>query len=342
MKVKCPKCRLRYDVPTPKGITEVQCYCPRCGTPFTYSINNEEVDWDEELKQHAVDNEVEDNTVSVEDNAVSTEQKEVIAEDDKKDNSVEKQQGSDTEPKKPSIEPKKPENERKEQTEEQVQASELQVTQASEQQIANDSETKEETSSSNHPNDSTVRELYQKRMLAVRDPLSVLERHTHHSKRRVYMFILGIMAMIVFVGLFAKGVDMVIGHFADNDEAISEKLAIDSTLSKKDSTKVAENNKKEKKEKRGKNKKHEAEPQWLQGEWHLDYNKGYILMYIKGNKITVTDGHHTNKGTIHCKGNKMICKYSDGRTFDYNLDKKHHLILVQDGMAMKKVSGIMN
>lgn len=42
MKVKCPKCRFRFDTPTTPGMTEVQCNCPRCGTPFTYSIDSEE------------------------------------------------------------------------------------------------------------------------------------------------------------------------------------------------------------------------------------------------------------------------------------------------------------
>jgi hypothetical protein len=38
MIVKCPKCRFRFDVSASPGMTEVQCNCPRCGTPFTYSL----------------------------------------------------------------------------------------------------------------------------------------------------------------------------------------------------------------------------------------------------------------------------------------------------------------
>lgn len=41
MKVKCPKCRLKFDVYAAPGISEVQCNCPRCGTPFTYNAANE-------------------------------------------------------------------------------------------------------------------------------------------------------------------------------------------------------------------------------------------------------------------------------------------------------------
>lgn len=38
IKVKCPKCRLTFEVEALPGITEVACNCPRCGTPFTTQI----------------------------------------------------------------------------------------------------------------------------------------------------------------------------------------------------------------------------------------------------------------------------------------------------------------
>lgn len=40
MNVKCPKCRFRFDVPASPGMTELQCNCPRCGTPFTYNVED--------------------------------------------------------------------------------------------------------------------------------------------------------------------------------------------------------------------------------------------------------------------------------------------------------------
>lgn len=39
MNVKCPKCRYRFDAPASPGMTELQCNCPRCGTPFTFDIS---------------------------------------------------------------------------------------------------------------------------------------------------------------------------------------------------------------------------------------------------------------------------------------------------------------
>lgn len=41
MKVKCPKCRLRFEVPITHGVKELSCVCERCGTPFTYEILEE-------------------------------------------------------------------------------------------------------------------------------------------------------------------------------------------------------------------------------------------------------------------------------------------------------------
>lgn len=32
----------------------------------------------------------------------------------------------------------------------------------------------------------------------------------------------------------------------------------------------------------------------------------------------------------------LICKYVDGRTFRYNLNRKRHVIVIQDGMEMTK------
>ena len=43
MEVKCPKCRFRYDTPVGAGITEIACVCPRCGTPFTHTISEEDL-----------------------------------------------------------------------------------------------------------------------------------------------------------------------------------------------------------------------------------------------------------------------------------------------------------
>lgn len=36
MEAKCPKCRYKFNVEVPNGITEISCVCPRCGTPFIF------------------------------------------------------------------------------------------------------------------------------------------------------------------------------------------------------------------------------------------------------------------------------------------------------------------
>lgn len=54
MLVKCPKCRYRFETVANEGLTELQCVCPRCGTPFTYRIETEE----ENTEDHATYNNV--------------------------------------------------------------------------------------------------------------------------------------------------------------------------------------------------------------------------------------------------------------------------------------------
>lgn len=41
MEVKCPKCRLKYTIDIPLGLSEIACACPRCGTPFTHVVESD-------------------------------------------------------------------------------------------------------------------------------------------------------------------------------------------------------------------------------------------------------------------------------------------------------------
>lgn len=38
MLVKCPKCRLQFEMPVSPGTKELSCVCERCGTPFAYEV----------------------------------------------------------------------------------------------------------------------------------------------------------------------------------------------------------------------------------------------------------------------------------------------------------------
>lgn len=40
--VKCPKCRLVFDVEAPAGAMTIDCVCPRCGMPFEHTLRKEE------------------------------------------------------------------------------------------------------------------------------------------------------------------------------------------------------------------------------------------------------------------------------------------------------------
>lgn len=38
MKVKCPKCRLLFEMPIAPGVKELSCVCERCGSPFLFQV----------------------------------------------------------------------------------------------------------------------------------------------------------------------------------------------------------------------------------------------------------------------------------------------------------------
>jgi len=57
MEVKCPKCRYRFDTPAEAGVTELACVCPRCGTPFAYTVPEELVGIDKKIVDSASESE---------------------------------------------------------------------------------------------------------------------------------------------------------------------------------------------------------------------------------------------------------------------------------------------
>ena len=64
MQVKCPKCRFRYDITAPSGMSEIACVCPRCGQPFTY-LMEDAADQQTELSTSNQDAVVEESTSDV-------------------------------------------------------------------------------------------------------------------------------------------------------------------------------------------------------------------------------------------------------------------------------------
>ncbi|MFR2732625.1 hypothetical protein [Hoylesella buccalis] len=64
MQVKCPKCRFRYDITAPNGMSEIACVCPRCGQPFTY-LMEDAADQQTELSTSNQDAVVEESTSDV-------------------------------------------------------------------------------------------------------------------------------------------------------------------------------------------------------------------------------------------------------------------------------------
>lgn len=280
MKVKCPKCRLRFEMPTAKGITEVQCFCPRCGTPFTYSQAEE----DDEAKTE------EDDDTATDKNEAKTKGEAA--------NTVEK------------------------------------TANTKEDAVVSESKKAKDTTQNG---EDILRKIFQERMFDVRDPL--IMRKKGSPNRQVYFLIIGFILMIFVVGIAAKGLDIAVGHLTAKDEATSQSLAIDSVL-KANAREQAENNRKAKRRKKegdnGRKNKSEPLPHWVPGEWHLQTADNDIVINIQGTGIAVSDKNHTNIGSVQRYGNKLVCKFFDGRVFYYGLDMKRHKIIVDHRQRMTK------
>ncbi len=292
MKVKCPKCRLRFDIPTAPGITEVQCYCPRCGTPFTYS---EPIDGEDGESQT-------DNVSSASSTSENDWDKAAHGYKDHADN-----KGRSHEPNAET------DNNRR----------------------------KEHDELHDYDVDFYGRSIREHRYAS---------HHSHGMSHTVNVAIGFVLALVV-AGLFAYGIDKVVGHFTEGDEATMEQLAIAADSTQKDSTHVdsAKTAKeyaklKAKKSRRKSIRKEpsmdkEADggvPKWAQGKWRIMTDNNYISIHINGNNIKVSDFYHTNSGHITLQGNILVCHFSDGRTFTYTIDPSRHRIVDGHGSVLQR------
>lgn len=294
MKVKCPKCRLRFDIPTAQGITEVQCNCPRCGTPFTYSEPTGEVDGDDDNSKKKT---------------IST-----------TDSTIESNWGRTTHDYKNYVggERSHDPNAR-----------------------AGNNLKKEHDERHDYDVDFYGHSIREHRYAP----------HHRHGMRHTVNVIMGFILVLVVAGLFAYGIDKVVGHFTEGDEATMEQLAIaadsiqtDSTSV--DSTKNAKNLSKVKAKKNlRKNGRKEAGtdkgangsiPKWIQGSWRIMTDNNYISIHINGNKIKVSDFYHTNSGHVSLQGNTLVCHFRDGRTFTYTIDSSSHRIIDGHGSVLQR------
>lgn len=295
MKVKCPKCRLRFDVPTAIGVNEVQCNCPRCGTPFTYSVavgDNEEEEDAPKGEAAAAKGAAANGSTNV---------------------------GS------------------------------LKDTTSAKGEVGNGSS-----------QEGVGRQLaYGNRLYEHSHGMN--ERgfapHAHSGMRHTVTIALGIVGVLAVAGLFVFGIDRIVGHFTDRDEAIMEDLAVvidttaqDSTAA--DSVRTAKNaiqskvaaDKKEKAfaqvgkrhEKQVVEAGKDAVPRWAQGVWHIMTDNNYISIRINGSRIKVSDFYHTNQGSVSVQGNSLVCHFKDGRTFVYTLDTRGHRIIDGHGTVLQR------
>lgn len=291
MRVKCPKCRLVFDVLADAGMTEVQCNCPRCGTPFAH---NAACDADGvDTKGQVPGTQVMGHDASADTPvAAATVEGKVEGSQPVAGNAVRDGRGA-------------------------------------------------------MPGQSAVQgnSLYEHR-----HGNDGFAPHGRGGTGRFATLVAGVAATLVVAVLIAVGADRLMGHFTEHDEALMEQLAVvpDSTMADsveavggKDartaSIAVATKGNGGKKRK-GK----DAEtadggiPTWVCGVWHAMSDNNYVTVRIGGGKIKVSDFYHTGTGRVTLSGNTLVCRFSDGSTSTYALDRDNHRIVGSDGMVLEK------
>lgn len=289
--MKCPKCRLSFEVVADAGMTEVQCNCPRCGTPFAYAAARE-------AEAHDATGLVDAAPGAGGDAAVG-----------------------------------------------------MAVPDAAVEGVGQESLPAGEEATSDGYGVMPVR-------TAVRDNglygyshgNGVFARRGRGGVGRGATLAAGFVAAMAVAALIAVGADRLMGHFTEHDEELMEQLAVvpDSTMADsveagggKDaraaSVARARNGNGGKKRQAKDVAETDGEiPAWVCGVWHAMTDNNYVTVRIAGGKIKVSDFYHANTGRMTLSGNTLVCRFRDGTTATYAIDRERHRIVGSNGLVLEK------
>ena len=301
MWVKCPKCRFRFDQPGGDNGEEIQCVCPRCGTPFTFTANASDGLSKEAEKQK--------NGAHLHDEASPLHQSqpaygyqsdrgETITNDD-----AGKHQASSF----ASNAPTSPSD----------------VT--SYDATTSSNETSSGLSSSGlSSSDYRQSPSYQ----GIQTPYNRSDASTAKVNIRQgqgkWRFILGLLTVIVLAFLLTHECsgnddspkDLGIEEVSDANVPTEEDLATPAYDARAPEEKA---------------------PAWIQGTWKVNTKYGGIMVSIHGDRITETSAGETSHGSFHYQHHRLYCDFGNGETFVYRLDMKAHQIDAGQGLLMKKL-----
>lgn len=294
MQVKCPKCRLRFDVPAPEGITEVQCNCPRCGTPFTYIATNPAADHQ---------------------SPAATEKKE---------------EEKPTTEASPEAKPTQSQADTKPEADGSPAATPYESHANADKKVETAAMGKTEEPAHTHSPRPQTHELPETQFLRHRQGTSL--RGVLFAVAIIVVMI-GAAALVVkgvdsFMTKMDSGAYMPTS-VADSDSTTTAKEKEKTTAKAEALRKTRKAESKERAE-----AQKEDIPAWLQGRWEVNGGQTDLTMRISGTRITVSDAFHTTHGHITYSNGRITCHLTDGRIFVYIADTHRHHIIAGDGTVM--------
>lgn len=303
MQVKCPKCRLRFESLAAAGVTELQCNCPRCGTPFTYLA--EETDGEPAPAPQAAA----EASATAEVSAAAAESSSSQSEPQSESQSSPQSESFRESPRKSepsSVASSKP--------------SPMPLPQP----------------------DLPLEPLFKPRRHRYSELMEQgnLKRTALTVIGIVAALIVALLAVTKGVDSVMTSMDdgayMPSGIIEEPDTTASDTAkATTKANTKKAVAHATKKDKLVKQEKPARAEEHdEAVPAWLQGRWEVNGGETDLTFRITANAITVSDAFHTSHGSASYRNGRLVCRLRNGHTFVYTTDRHRRRIIAGDGTVM--------
>ena len=80
----------------------------------------------------------------------------------------------------------------------------------------------------------------------------------------------------------------------------------------------------------------EPVPDWLQGTWRTDLDDGYVVIIIRGNKISEESGGQISRGTFFYKKKRLYCKFEGSEEVEHRKVDPKRQCIIYNGVEMEK------
>ncbi len=303
MWVKCPKCRFRFDQPGGDNGEEIQCVCPRCGTPFTFTDKvSDDLLKDAEGQKDGSGHHEETLALYQAHSHSAAEHLEHGAEEYTSEETDYQQTSSFASNVSSS-------------------SSASASSHASHSSDAASSIASASGTSTPNWNAAPVYQSPQKPLEHSETLSPNANRAQKHSKWRYILALITVIVLAFFLTHECSGNDDSTANLGIEEVSDANVPAEEDIATPAFDASAPE----------------EKAPAWIQGTWKVNTKYGGIMISIRDNRITETSAGETSHGTFRCQHRRLYCDFGNGETFVYRLDMKAHQIDAGQGLLMKKL-----